>query len=548
MPSGFHWPLPDSPTHPVYPNILRDIAATKNDRERRLRFRAICEADFWFFCRFASSFGDYVISDPSHWHHGKRWCDERWVFDRCRDIQRATDNRETGVFWNWSRYMFKTQLITILHTIWELLRNSLLTTAILTYKVDETGEAIFSGLRSELESNKRLHEHWPDVLTPAAIKLFTKTSLTVSRPLGPREPSVSLHSLDRLPTSMHVNRIKVDDAVVKETVRSQAMVQGTWDSMRKVTPLGTDDTLTWWIGTVWDRDDPYMIALREGFFVRRDHWSPWGRGPLWKGTPVLRSQHMLDDWRRGLGDYDFSAQMVGEPTARGEQTFLDAWLNESRYKTSPMQEAVGKKVYFILDPAGGHQGGDWTVLYIFGLGEDGKRYSLDLFRERFGLVETLELLFREVKKWHPEVVLVEEFGASSFVAAIKNEMEHRGYRFNVRKVQGGGLRRPKIDRIKLLQPVMQRLEVLWPEAGFGHGSKGDRRDTFDQFRSDEYRLWVPVEGAVLHDDMLDAVAWMVQPELKGVLQFPVDERAEAGYEPIFGYAGGYDNDISPWVL
>src|SRR6185503_18413909 len=159
------------------------------------------------------------------------------------------------------------------------------------------------------------------------------------------------------------------------------------DWMRKVTPIGRDDSLTWWIGTLWDLEDPYMECLHDGTFSRRDHWSPWGRGPLWKGTPVLRSQRMLDEWRRTMGDYDFSCQMVGEPVARGDQHFQEAWLNDNRYRNTPKQERIGKKVHFIVDPAGGKKGSDYTIIYVLGLGEDRRRYSLDMYRERVGILD-----------------------------------------------------------------------------------------------------------------------------------------------------------------
>lgn len=549
LPSSFHWPLPDRPDHPVYPDLLADIAATEDTRERRCRLRAVCEADFWFFCRFAASFGDYVISDSSHRRFGQLWADEPWVFDRCRDLQQATVQRESGVFWNWPRYHFKTQLATCLHTCWIELADTTQTTAILTYKVDETGESMFGGIRDELEKNPKIAVLWPDAVSPAVIKYWTKTSLTLERELGAREPSIALYSLDHLPTSMHFHWIKVDDAVVKETVRSQLMIMATRDWMRKVTPIGRDDSLTWWIGTLWDKEDPYMMCVNDGTFKRRDHWSPYGRGAHWRGRPVLRSERMLNEWRRTMQDYDFSCQMVGEPVARGDQALQETWLTESRYQNTPQQEKIGKKIHMVVDGAGGGKGGDWTVIYIQGLGEDRRRYSLELYRERLSIIEPkgLELLFKLVKIWRPETVWVEEFGDGGHTQAIKNEMEHRGFRFRVRKLPG--IKRSKIERIRLYQPVQARNEIMWPAAGFGHGGKKDRRDTFDQFRSDEYRLWVPIEGATLHDDMLDAVAWTIQPEVLRLMRFPVSELEEEGVEHAApgGFSGGIGN-VSPWVL
>jgi hypothetical protein len=117
------WELPDSPDSPVYRELIEDINSTADEAEARKKFRLVCEADFWFYLRYASTFGSFTINDRSHPMYGKLWADHPWVFGRCRDIQRAWDQRETGVFWNWSRYHFKTSLITGHHTCWDLIRD-----------------------------------------------------------------------------------------------------------------------------------------------------------------------------------------------------------------------------------------------------------------------------------------------------------------------------------------------------------------------------------------------------------------------------------------
>lgn len=548
------WSLPESPDDAVFREVIDDINATTDEREARGKFRLVCEADFWFYLRYASTFGNFVISDRSHPRYGTLWAEHPWIFDRCRDIQKSWEARESGIFWNWPRYHFKTTLLTGHHTCWALMRDPSETFLLLTYKVDETGESMYDTVRDELEKNLKLRAHWPDVLTDAAIKGFTKKSLTIGRPLGPKEPSVSVHSLDKLPTSFHGSTIKIDDAVVRETVRSQLMIDSTLGAMRALTFLGADDTVKWWIGTIWDQYDPYMRSLSDGRFARRDWWTPYFRvdgeqnEPPKKPEsvePILRSERMLGEWEKDCADpYVWSCQMWGWPVAREEQVFDPSWL--ARYRNTPKEEAEGKEVHFFVDTAGEGKSGDRKVIYVQGLGYDRLRYSLDLHRETWQLVDLIDNLFVLVRYWRPKMVWIEQVWDKGTLVAIKQDMEHRRFRFNIKALPD--TKKPKTERIKLLQVAQRNAQIIWPQDGFGHGSKSlrDPRDTLKQFIDDEYRMWTPTPNSVMYDDMLDAVAWSIQPEVN--VRFPEDHVAYDGENALFPAASDPLEGVSPWVM
>src|SRR5512135_564547 len=195
------WKLPSSPRSETYREIIADIAEEKDRSAAKAKFRLFCESDFYAFCKYASSFGRFKIEDPGHRHRGRLWVDESWVFDRCRELQEDAEKGATDVFYNWARFFFKTTLVTSNLTIWELLKNPTLTIALITHKVDQVGESMFGGIQVELERNDTLIKHWPHVLyaDKKEYPLWTGTALTVRRPLGPREPSISVHGLDKLP-------------------------------------------------------------------------------------------------------------------------------------------------------------------------------------------------------------------------------------------------------------------------------------------------------------------------------------------------------------
>ena len=383
------WILPASPDSPVYRDVIEDIRLERNPQVKRAKFRAICEADYWFFLKFAHSFGNYKIKDAGHAHKGGFWIDEPFVFNLARTFQKDIDTGESRVFYNLPRYYFKTSLLTQAGSVWLLLKNFQERIAILTYKVDATGEQIFGGAKMEMENNKVLHAHWPDRLTPRLREYpyWTQTAIMLLNSGPAQEPSLSIHSLDRQPTSGHYTKLFFDDPVVKETVLKEYQIQKTIQDLRTATALRSEDTQVFYIGTIWDIDDPWMQLEREDFFSRRDHISCYNEA----GEPILRSRKFLKDWERDMGGYMFSCLMLGNPTPRGERRFLQEWIRH--YENKPQDERKGKSVDIFTDFAEGVKDGDYHCFRVVGFGKDRKRYNLDLWREKGDLVRAFDGLF-----------------------------------------------------------------------------------------------------------------------------------------------------------
>lgn len=511
--------LPESPLQ--YAEIIDEIGDDLG------RWRAMVKEDFWFACKTMFSVSGYRINEPHHPQYGGYYVEDPFVFTKCRELQMDSICRVSGVFYNWPRFTLKTELITKNLTLWELLRNPQLTFCILTYKVDETGQAMFQHLRSELEQNEKIKLLFPEIYP---LDRSVTTSLTVNRELGPKEPSVSIHPLFHMPTSQHYDVILTDDGVVQDTVTNMEMIRKTKSMIRLRTALEKDFSITRDIGTIWDAYDPNMQLISEGFFTFRDHEQPY-KDREKKEDPILRSSNFWEDWERKLGPYHSSSQLYGEPIAKGDQAFDPSWLN-TRFENDPLEEAKGKSVYIFVDFAGDNTEGDYFVFVVMALGEDRCYYVLDIYRERGSLMASVDDLFRYVRTWRPREVWIEEFGASAHKALLKREMESRMYRFRVRGLPKTN--RSKEFRIQMMQPPMKRGEVYFPRDGFGHGSSADSRDVLLQFQEDEFRLWTPVKGSTLHDDMLDCMAWPFQPEVH--LRWPrrVDVTSDDDLHSTFG--------------
>lgn len=309
--------LPDSPKSLGYREIYEFIQEVEGP-ERIARARAAMERDFWFYCAYGSSMREWRIDDPAHPRNGELWIDQPFLFDLCREIQETAESgveEETSFWWNLPRLHLKTTIITQHFTCWELLKDPQLCVAVMTYKVDKVGQQMFDGLVGELTKNPVLLEHWPDRLVGEVSS--TKKALTIVREVGPREPSISLHSIFNPPTSGHYDRIIVDDPVTKESVDTQDAVNRTFDAMRDLVALdGLASGRKRFIGTIWGRGDAWDKAVKSGLVVRK-RWTrraglvpdsvPWDcyvHGD--PRNPQLLSSPRLAKWRREYGEYRFS--------------------------------------------------------------------------------------------------------------------------------------------------------------------------------------------------------------------------------------------------
>lgn len=522
--------LPDRPDHPIYREIAEDLAqADPTDRVRRMR--AMAHADYWWYLRTITTLNGHRIGSPDHKMNGERWIDHPWLFDRAREVQRDIEDHATQIFYNWPRFHFKTTLVTQHSAGWQLLDDPTLTFAILTFKVENVGDAMLAGIRDEWLRNPLYHQLWPEIW-PSDIKGYIvcageRIKLPCTQA---REPTVSVHSLDNMPVSFHVDRIFVDDAEVRETVNTAASIESMDENLKHITALQNESSTTVYTGTIWDEDGPWMRRVKRGTFNRRSHWTCFGLPEdRHKEIPCLQSPKMIDEWFRTMGDYVASCQLLGIPTARHRRSLLTEWLRY--YETPPHLEAENKNVYGIVDFAGDGKGIDFFAAAIVGRGADDNLYVLDMWREKIGMIQGIELIFRLHALWEPENFLIEQYGPTGHLEALAAEQEKQKYRFDFCGLPQ--IKRPKENRIELYGQKQSQGKIWWPRGGFGHGSamSEEPRDVFDQFMIDEYSRWTPIKGSTRTDDMLDVIAWAIQPEVWPLLRRP--------------YMQSDDNPLSP---
>lgn len=523
------WPLPDSPEG--YAPLLERIASLPpEDADALIRETAV--NDFWFFVRYVTLFGNYLCDDPFlPDFYGKRpWAEHPWVFQFCRDIQRDPDD----VIVLAPRFHFKSTLITQYLTLWDLIDNPNLRVLILSYKKQGTGEGFVVGIKTEAENNRALVRLWPGVFWTDPGKqapAWSSSALTFIRTTGAKEPSVMVAGLvGGSVTSLHFDVKVIDDPVVEQSVATEGAIEATNSALRSSTGTGASHTRTRYVGTRWAWNDSWKFLTRE-LGVRVRHY------PVMEdGKPVLRSKQWCDTWRTSMGEYNWSCQMENAPRSGGALWFSPRHIRHTDSKSAP----PGGYCYIVVDPASEEKkDSDYTSMLVWSIGrsvgdEPPLRVVLDLSWDKINLSETTEILFGLVERWRPKKVFYEKFGSQRDHEPIREKMAERGLAFTLVPFQD---KTPKVDRIKRLQPVLERGGILLPRSLTRTQIYSGRQVDLARRLRDELIGWDP-KANVGHDDLVDALAFTVSPAVVA----PPPPR------PFSGPAARRPQEWDPWAI
>lgn len=469
--------------------------------KRRARLRNLCRIDLYFLLRYGC---------------GRSDMEKEWLLQRCREVQANPD----GYLDLWAREHYKSTIITFGLTIQDILNDPEVTFGFFSH-TRPIAKGFLRQIKREFEQNDFLKLLFPDILWADPRKESPKWSeddgITVKRKGNPKEATIEAWGLvDGQPTSKHYKKRIYDDVVVPESVSTPDMIMKTTDAWAMSSNLGSIGGIARHIGTRYHFNDSYREILARGAAIERCHPATVDGTP--DGEPVLLPADYLQKKRRDQGAYIFASQMLLNPKADETQGFKREWLRF--HKGS---DGAQMNIYIICDPAGEKKKeNDFTVILVIGLGGDDKYYLLDAVRDRLNLPERTRELFRLHKKWKPLDVGYEKYGKDSDIEHIQSEMSRLTYHFDIKPL-GGSMK--KNDRIKKLLPIYEAGRFYLPDTIYKTLYDGRTVDIIEQFLSEEYDAFpVPV-----HDDMLDCMARIVDPELSAIFPMVFEENKDDAY-------------------
>jgi hypothetical protein len=401
---------------------------------------------------------------------GRKDANHPWLFDRCREVEKDPD----GYIDLWSRFHFKSTIITFAGSIQEIMRNPEIKIAIFSV-TKEIASAFLGQIKEEFETNELLKEVFRDVLyeNPRGIAVDGKPAkwgvargITVKRRSNPKEATIEAHGLiEGQPTSRHFDLHIYDDMVTQDTI-SEEMIKKTTERWEMADNLGSHLGVRKWMpGTRYHWADTYSVVLQRGSMKPRIYPAT-DNGKL-DGEPVFLSKARWEQIKRDQRS-TVSAQCLLNPVAGNEATFNVGMLRG--YEVFP---AV-MNVYILVDPSKGtSQRSDRTAIAVIGIDQGGNKYLLDGYRHRMKLSERWDFVKHLKAKWerHPGVQHVkvgwERYGKDVEIEAIKDIQERERNHFEIYELntprQGG---HSKNDRIERLEPDFRLGRFYLP--GFVH--------------------------------------------------------------------------------
>lgn len=460
-----------------------------------------------------------------------------WIYARCREVQAAPD----GYLDLWAREHYKSTIITVGMTIFEILNNPDVTVGIFSHS-RPVAKAFLRQIKREFETNDLLKELFPHIRPPGRGDARTWSEdggIVARRSCNAKEATVEAWGLvDGQPTGKHFSLLIYDDVVTLESVSTPEQIRKTTDAWRLSLNLGARGGRRRIIGTRYHAVDTYHTMLEQGSARPRLHPATLDGTP--EGEPAFLDGDALAEKRRDMGPYVFACQMLQNPLADKAQGFQREWLRWWEPKPE-FWRRMNRVV--LVDPAGERKtSSDYTVMAVIGLAPDGHYYLIHAVRDRANLTERARRLFALVREYRPLLVGYEKYGLQADIEHIREEQTRVNHRFPILET-GGAM--PKNDRIRRLVPLFEQGRFLLPGVCTFQDSEGRFRNFTREFVEEEYTTF-PVCG---HDDMLDCIARVLDPALG--LTFPDEDREAAAvggltnvrrgeYDPFAGQEATYD--------
>jgi predicted phage terminase large subunit-like protein len=446
---------------------------------------------------------------------GRKDADHPWIFDRCCEVESNPD----GNLDLWSREHYKSAIITYAKTIQDILASHgdeplevwggrEVTVGIFGH-TRGVAKRFLRQIKYEFESNAKLKEWFPDILWANAHKESPKWSeddgIVVRRKSNPPEATIEAWGVvDGQPIGKHFYILVYDDVVVPESVTNPDQILKTSEMLALSFALGAEGGRRRFIGTRYHQNDAYRTLIDRGTAKPRIHLLT--KDGTATGEPTLRSREWIADKRRDMGPYLFSSQMLQNPTADESQGFKTEWL-----KYHDGYTRAGLNVYLVFDPASSKKkGSDYTAAWVLGLGADQNIYVMEFIRDRLSLTQRTDLLFKWHRKYKPmrhQGVRYEKYGLQSDIEHFRDRMRKENYTFDVTEVAG---QVGKNDRIRRMLPYFEQGRVFLPRTHYYTGADGKAEDLVQVLIEQEYKPF-PVS---LHDDMLDSLSRIAEPDLE----------------------------------
>lgn len=389
-----------------------------------------------------------------------------WLYERCREVELDRDEHLDL----WSRFHYKSTLITFMGAIQEIIEDPEITIGIFS-DTGKLAKNFVKQIKSELEQNKLLKQLHSDVLfqnPESESPKWTEQEIVVKRKSNPKEATVSGWGLsDSYPVGYHFRLRLYDDLVSIASVNtpeSIAKITERWELSLSL-GAGAQGNRAQYAGTRYKFGDSYETIMKRGAAKPRIY--PATDNGQIDGNPVFMEPEAWAKLLRESSLNTIACQQLLDPRQGADTRFDMEWIRT--YEVRPYT----LNVYIAVDPARTKKKtSDNTAIMVVGVDHAWNRYLLDGMLHKMSLSERWKNIRRLRNKWMraPGVQLVkvgyEVYGAGSDFDYFEEQMELERERFDIAELKWSRDGSDSyIDRVQRLEPLFRNGRFFFPYQG-----------------------------------------------------------------------------------
>jgi len=394
--------------------------------------------------------------------------------------------------------------------VWELGKNPNLRIKIVCQSDKKAKERLYE-IQQALESNPRVRWVFPE-LRPADKGEWSKHAFYVQRTGQARDPSVEAAGVLSSATGGRADLIIYDDIVDRRNALQfpRLRIQVTQSYRDDWTNLLEPDGRSWYICTLWHKEDLTHELIREGSYAVKRYAINANMDPIW---PKVWPREKLKQRRNKIGRIAFDRGFRNIPLS-GDLVMVDPdWVHFEPIERMPdnlltvvaFDLAISKKTR-----------ADYFAWCVLGLSRKKRKiYVLDAGRRKLTFLKQARMVVEQWRKWNASWVVIETIGYQEALAQYLDDTV-------IMPVHGFKPKTDKEARLEAVTPYMETGRVLFashldPDAEDSVVSmvKGDLVTELMEF---------PLYGT---DDMVDAFTEGVHAIMEKYQEVVADAQDEA---------------------
>lgn len=381
-------------------------------------------------------------------------------------------------------------------------------------------EKILSEIKGQFEKNQLLRSLFPELVPPRFSGpgvVWRNDAATLQRRSAHKEPTWTALGVGGASVGAHFTRIKCDDLIGLEALRSPAAMKRAIQWLDYLEPLLVNQHLDIidWIGTRWSRTDLYAHVMTN----YGAELAVMTRSAIENGEIIFPALHTWEEYQRiqRTNPALWYAQYENNPISVGKSDFPTELIRHFRFNHDETEVVTpeGKRWnlgdldrVLTADPnSGSLVAPDEAAISVQGVSPDDEVFVLESWGGRVSPSAFVDEIYRKACRWNVRVIGIEKAGQQNTDHYLQKKMEGESKSFRVEPLSHGG--RAKEDRVRSsLEPIIRSslLFTLPSQTGL-RGQLADFPDCM---------LW----------DEVDALAYGPQLWRKGMKKEDVQRRGE----------------------